>query len=179
MSWEQQETLQATCVCGMVTFKTTAKPILSAKCYCKSCRDAGRGFEQLSNAPRVVDDDGGTEYMLVRKDRVLCSAGSDQLLEYRLDPASATRRVLATCCNSPMFLDFSKAHWLTLYRNRFASGAEPVQMRVMTGDREEGVNLANDMPNYPGHSIKFMLKLLPAWLAMGFRIPTVPFGRPK
>jgi hypothetical protein len=29
------------------------------------------------------------------------------------------------------------------------------------------------MANYPGHSGKFMLKLLGAWMAMGFRRPTV------
>jgi hypothetical protein len=29
------------------------------------------------------------------------------------------------------------------------------------------------MANYPGYSAKFMLKLLMAWLAMGFRRPAI------
>jgi hypothetical protein len=33
--------------------------------------------------------------------------------------------------------------------------------------------LPDDMANYPGHSGKFMLKLLSAWMAMGFRRPTI------
>lgn len=46
-------------------------------------------------------------------------------------------------------------------------------MRMMTAERPEGVELPDDMANYPGHSGKFMLKLLGAWLAMGFRRPKV------
>ena len=46
-------------------------------------------------------------------------------------------------------------------------------MRMMTAERPEGVVLPNDMPNYPGNSGKFMLKLLRAWMAMGFRRPAI------
>jgi hypothetical protein len=34
-----------------------------------------------------------------------------------------------------MLLEFSKTHWLTLYRDRLPDGAAPLQMRVMTRDR--------------------------------------------
>lgn len=169
--------LQASCVCGNVTFETTGKPILSVICYCASCREAGRGFERLADAPSLVDEDGGTAAVVVRKDRVRCIKGSDQLREYRLDPASPTRRVLASCCNSPMFLDFTSGHWLTLYRNRFVADAPPVEMRVMTGDCEPAIALANDIPSYAGHSGKFMFRLLAAWIAMGLRRPDIPYGR--
>jgi hypothetical protein len=33
------------------------------------------------------------------------------------------------------------------------------------------------LPNYAGHSGKFMLKLMAAWLAMGFRRPEIAWGR--
>jgi len=36
-----------------------------------------------------------------------------------------------------------------------------------------GVILPDDIANYPRHSWKFMLKLLGAWMAMGFRRPAV------
>ena len=52
--------------------------------------------------------------------------GQEYLEEHRLKPDFPTRRVIATCCNSGMFLDFTKGHWLTMYRNRFPAGAPPV-----------------------------------------------------
>jgi len=43
----------------------------------------------------------------------------------------------------------------------------------MTAEKPAGVVLPDDMPNHPGRSGKFMLKLLRAWIAMGFRRPPV------
>lgn len=74
-----------------------------------------------------------------------------------------------------MFLDVSKAHWLTMYRNRFLNEAPPVEMRVMTRDREPGVELANDMANHRTQSVKFFAKVLVAWIAMGFRTPRIEY----
>jgi hypothetical protein len=50
-------------------------------------------------------------------------------------------------------------------------------MRVMTKERRVGVELADDLPNYRGHSGKFMLKLIAAWIAMGFRRPEITLGK--
>jgi hypothetical protein len=76
-----------------------------------------------------------------------------------------------------MFLDFTKGHWLTMYRNRFPADAPPLEMRVMTKERRDGVVLADDLPNYEGHSSKFMLRLVAAWIAMGFRRPEIAWGK--
>ena len=92
---------------------------------------------------------------------------------HRLKPESPTRRMVATCCNSAMALDFTKGHWLTVYRARLAGPVPPLEMRVMTGERPEGVVLPDDVPNYAARSGKFMGKLLAAWAAMGFRSPKV------
>jgi hypothetical protein len=160
-----------------VKLEAIGQPILGASCYCASCREAGSRFEQLTSAPPVLTPDGGTDYVLYRKDRVQCVTGREYLEEHWLKPDSPTRRVLATCCNSTMFLDFTKGHWLTLYRNRFPAGAPPVEMRVMTQDRRDGVDLADDLPNYSSHSGKAMLRLIAAWIAMGFRRPEISFGK--
>ena len=88
-----------------------------------------------------------------------CANGQDYLEERRLKPDSPTRRVVATCCNSAMFLDFTKGHWLSIFRNRFLEGAPALEMRVMTKERRSGVALCDDVPNYSGHSGKFMAKL--------------------
>jgi hypothetical protein len=175
---KQRKHLAATCRCGKVKLEAVGPPILTGSCYCASCQEAGRRFEQLASAPPVLDPDGGTSVILFRKDRVQCSAGQDYLEEHRLKPDSPTRRVVATCCNSAMFVDFTKGHWLSLYRNRFPAGAPPVEMRVMTKERRVGVELADDLPNYAGLSGKFMLKLIAAWIAMGFRRPEIALGKP-
>jgi hypothetical protein len=173
----QRKHLAATCQCGKVTFEAVGPPILTSSCYCTSCQEAGRQFEQMAAAPPVLDPDGGTGFILYRKDRVRCVTGQDYLEERRLKPDSATRRVVATCCNSAMFLDFTKGHWLSMYRNRFPTGAPPFEMRVMTKERRVGVALADDVPNYSGHSAKFMVKLIAAWIAMGFRRPEITLGK--
>jgi hypothetical protein len=56
-----------------------------------------------------------------------------------------------------MFLDFTKGHWLSMYCNRFAIGAIP-----------------DDVPHHRVQSGAFMLKLIAAWMAMGFRRPPAP-----
>jgi hypothetical protein len=134
--------------------------------------------QRAAAAPPLLDPDSGTEMVLYRKDRVRCVSGLPDLREYRLKPESATRRVVATCCNSAMFLDFTRGHWLSMYRHRFASGAPPLEMRIMTAERRTGVVLADDVPNYPRHSGKFMLRLIAAWAAMGFRRPEIDWGKP-
>jgi hypothetical protein len=75
-----------------------------------------------------------------------------------------------------MFLDFTKGHWLSMYRNRFPTGA-PLEMRVMTKERRIGVELGDDLPNYSGRSGKVMLKLIAAWIAMGLRRPEFTLGK--
>jgi hypothetical protein len=55
-----------------VKFEVVGPPILTASCYCTSCQEAGRRFEQLASAPPVLDSDSGTGLILYRKDRVQC-----------------------------------------------------------------------------------------------------------
>jgi len=165
--------LLAACRCGQVAFAVSGRPIVHTACYCTSCRTAGRAFEQAPGATPVVADDGGTDLVLYRKDRVALVKGGDRLSEHRLTPGSPTRRMLANCCNTPMFLEFTKGHWLSFYRGRFPGNMPPLEMRVMTADRPAGAPLPGDVPNYATHSGKFMWRLVAAWAAMGFRRPKV------
>jgi hypothetical protein len=174
---KQHKRLSALCRCGKVKLEAVGRPILTGSCYCTSCQEAGRRFEQLASAPPVLNPDGGTDFVLYRKDRVQCVTGQEYLEEHRLRPDSPTRRVVAACCNSAVFLDFTRGHWLTIYRDRFPTGAPPLEMRVMTKERRGGIELADDLPNYGGHSGKFMLKLVAAWIAMGFRRPEITLGK--
>jgi len=177
MNSKTHELLLSTCQCGKVTFAAMGAPILTGSCHCASCQEAGRRLEQLPSAPPVLDPDGGSAVIVYRKDRLQCMAGLKYLEEHRLKPESPTRRVVATCCNSAMFLDFTKGHWLSMYRNRFPTGAPPLEMRVMTKDRRVGVDLADDVPNHSGFSARFILKLLAARLAMGLRRTDISWGK--
>jgi hypothetical protein len=167
------ERTSARCRCGKVELQIGGAPILRGICYCGSCQEAGRRYQAAPGVDSVLAEDGGTDYVLYRKDRIRCVQGGDLLEERRLKPASPTRRMYARCCNTAMFLDFTKGHWLTVYRGRLPNNIPPATMRMMTAERPTGVVLPDDMANYPRHSGKFMLKLLLAWIAMGFRRPPV------
>ena len=169
MSDAAAKTLKARCACGSVEYEAVGAPITSVICYCASCQKAGREFEQFPGAPAVLDPDGGAAYVVYRRDRVLRHQGEKYLKEYRLNADSPTRRVVATCCNSAIFVDFTKGHWLSIYHSRLAPDAPKIEMRVMTQDRRAAGPLARDMPNYRGRSGRLMVKLLAAWVAMKIR----------
>jgi hypothetical protein len=145
------------CRCGQVALETEGKPIAATICHCSSCRDAGRQLEALSGAGTILNKDGGTPFILFRKDRVHCLRGGDHLREHRLNPKSPTRRVVATCCNTAMFLDFTKGHWVSLYKSRMPHGDQ-----TRTHNRNSGV---------------FVSRLVMSWAAMGFKIPKIDYAK--
>jgi hypothetical protein len=161
--------MTASCSCGNVELEATGTPILSNVCYCDDCQEGSHRIEALPNASPVRDPDGGTAYILYRKDRVKCSRGAPLLGDYKIREGSATNRVVATCCNSPMYLDFEKGHWLSMYRTRFRGAVPPVQMRIQTKFKSENSDVPSDVPNYAGYPLKFMAKLVAARIAMLLR----------
>ncbi len=110
------------CGCGQVHLELTGAPIVSAECCCTSCRTAGLRMQDLPGAPRLLTDYGATPFVLYRKDRVQIVEGAEHLAGFRLDPKSKSRRVAATCCNTPVFLDFEVGHWLSLYGSLWPAG---------------------------------------------------------
>lgn len=164
---------QAVCQCGQTKIALTGAPILNASCYCESCRTAGLGFERDLGAPRTVHDDGGVDYCSWRKDRVKIVEGGAHLKEFRLNPDAPTRRVVAMCCSSPMFADFTPGHWLSIFRGRLGANAPQPSMRLMTKDKLDGVTLTDDIPGYKTMPPLFMFKLIASWAAMGFRRPKI------
>jgi hypothetical protein len=165
----------ASCRCGQVAFNLGGPPIVRVACYCTSCRTAGHAFVREFGPPPVVADDGGTDMVLYRKDRVAQISGGNCFKEHRLTPGSPTRRMVATCCGTPMVMDFTKGHWLSFYRARLSGDIPALDMRVMTQDKPAAVKLPDDVPLYTTRSARFMWKLLAAWAAMGFRRPQVPW----
>ena len=115
------------CRCGAVEMEVTGPPILSTECMCTSCRTSADIIEALPGAQRLREATGGTRTEMYRKDRVRCLAGAANLREVRLKETSKTRRVVATCCNTPMFLDFTDGHWVDLYHTLWPAPAAPPQ----------------------------------------------------
>ncbi len=66
-----------------------------------------------------------------------------------------------------MLLSFDDSkHWVDLYRSRIQGEVAPVQMRICTKFAPEGSKIPNDVPVYPGFSVRFIGKLLRARIAM-------------
>jgi hypothetical protein len=47
----------------------------------------------------------------------------------------------------------------------------------MTGDLTDRSALPDDVPNPKGHTLSFMLKLMAAWIAMGFKSPKISVAK--
>ena len=159
----------ARCTCGSVELEVIGAPVTSTVCYCESCQQGSRQIEALSDGRPVCDSDGGTAFVLYRKDRVEHSKGSHLLRGHKITDESSTNRVVATCCNSAVYLDFEKGHWLSVYRAALQGDVPPLEMRVHTKTRPAGSGIPNDVPSYPAYSFKFMAKLFAAWMAMLLR----------
>lgn len=168
-------TTRLTCRCGRVHIEVEREPLLTAECHCNSCREAGRRLEAVGIEPPMLEPDGGTPFVLYRKDRVRFTQGVELLREFRLTTASSTRRVVAGCCNTPLFLEFKGGHWLSIYAGLWPQDRQPpLQLRTMLGDRTDKPVFTDGVPSGTWPTMKFYALLLGAWIAMGFRVPDVP-----
>jgi hypothetical protein len=160
-------TATVNCVCGQVTVEASGAPIASVICYCDDCQEGARQIRSLANAVSIEDPDGGTAYLVYRKDRVTYLKGTSLLRHHKIRANSATNRVIATCCNSAMLVSFDDGkHWVDLYRARCQGDVLPVQMRVCTKFKPDGRSIPTDVPHYSRYPLPLMMKLLLAKVAM-------------
>jgi hypothetical protein len=168
------EIIRLACACGQIHLEVQSTPIISAECHCNSCRAAGARLQALPAARPFLEANGGTRFVLYRKDRVRFVEGAGRLKEFRLTSSATTRRAIATCCNTPVFLEFHGGHWLSLYSCLWPKGTlPPLDIRTMTRDLPDASSLADDVPSGARHTLWFYAKLLGAWIAMGFKSPKI------
>ena len=168
------ETMAIGCACGRTRLALKGDPILVSECLCDSCRAAADRLAALPGAKNVLTSHGATPCAEYRKDRVKILSGAEHLSEFRLSAKAGSRRVVATCCNTPVFLEMKGAHWLSLYLHLWPAGARPkAEMRTMVGDLPDASGLPGDIPNLKSHTASFYTKLLGAWIGMGFRVPKI------
>jgi len=157
----------AHCSCGSVEIEAFGSPITSAVCYCDTCQEGSRLIEALPNAVPVLDPDGGTAYILYRKDRIKYSKGAELLRGLKTEAKSTTSRVVATCCNSAMVMRFDDAkHWVCVYRARFQGDIPPLQWRICTKFKPANAVIPTDIPSSMMYPAGFMWKLLASKLSM-------------
>ncbi len=162
------------CACGQTRMEITGSPIVSAECCCNSCREAASRLQTLPSAPAFIESNGYTRYVLYRKDRVRFVSGAENFKEFRLNPKSQSRRIVACCCNTPVFLELKGGHWLSLYSVLWpVSSRPPIDLRTMVSDLPSGTQLPNDVPNAGTQTFGFYMKLLGAWIAMKFKSPKI------
>ena len=155
------------CCCGNVGMEANGAPMTSTVCYCDTCQEGSRQIEALPGATPVLGPDGGTEYVLYRKDRVKYSKGAERLNAYKIDSNSTTHRMVATCCNSAMVMRFEDAkHWVCVYRGRLQGNVPPLQWRICTKFAPANAEIPKDVPSYGMYPPGLMLKLLGSKLAM-------------
>ena len=159
----------ARCTCGNVEIEMRGAPIVSAVCHCDDCQAGSRQLEALPGAAKILDAGAGTPYVLYRNDRIACTKGEHLLVGHKLNEKSATSRLVASCCNAAMLVRFDDIrHWTSVYRDRFAGDAPPLEMRVNTKFKPKGIELPDDLPRYASISLGFAAKLAGARIAMLF-----------
>ena len=74
---------------------------------------------------------------------------AELLRSYKLKETSVTNRVVATCCNSAVFVNFDRGpHWVSAYRARFHGELPPLQLRICTKFKPDSDVLPDDVPSY-------------------------------
>lgn len=164
---ETKNVLVARCRCGNVAIEASGAPIGTVVCYCDDCQDAARRLSVLPNVGPMAEADGGTPYVLFRKDRIRYALGAAFLERHKLVEGSATNRAVASCCNFPMILEFDDSrHWVTFYRGSFRANAPPLQWRVATKFKRPEAQLPKDVPAYRRFPPGLAYRLLSARIAM-------------
>jgi hypothetical protein len=149
----------AKCECGAVEIGAWAEPIIVAACYCDDCQTAAERIA-ASGGP-APSADGGTEFMVFRRDRIACTRGTEKLQPMRLTAATKTRRMIAGCCATPMYAGFDdKRPWVSAFRASFGADAPPVQMRICTRFRRSGDKAEDNLPSHRGYPPAMIARIL-------------------
>ena len=162
----------AHCRCGAVEVGASGEPIVVSICYCDDCQAAAQRLAASDNSAPAASADGGTEFMLFRRDRIACTRGADRLQAMRLTDASKTRRMIAGCCATPMYLAFDdKRPWVSAFRASFGADAPPVEMRICTRFRRSEGKAEHGLRSHPGYPPAMIVRIMAAWPRMLFTRP--------
>ncbi len=155
------------CRCGKVRCQGEGRPIISGVCYCDDCQAGAALLEALPDARPVLTPDGGTHYLTYRDDRFGCIEGAELLKAIKHAPDAPTERMVASCCNSAMYLKYRRGHWTSAYAARF-DDAPPVEMRTQTQFRSSSDPMPDDAAVYRSFGPRLFWRLFTSRIAMLF-----------
>lgn len=157
----------ARCRCDAVELAFAGSPMTASVCYCKDCQEAARRIGALPGAACMADENGGTQFVLFRADRMTKRKGAELLQAQKLNDKTATSRYVTSCCNSAMYLQVDRiGHWVSVYAGRFPDETFPPRMRINTKSAPDPGSVPNDVPGFAGFPLRFLAKLATARLAM-------------
>jgi len=169
---KKEPTHVAHCRCGAVEVCAWSEPLMVSACYCEDCQAAAQRLAASADLAPAASVDGGTEFMLFRRDGIACTRGADRLHAMRLTDASKTRGLIAGCCATPMYLAFDdKRPWVSAFRTSFGTHAPPVEMRICTRFRRSEEKVEDGLPSHSGYPPTMMVRILAAWPLMLFSRP--------
>ena len=161
--------LVAHCQCGAVELSAWGRPITVNACYCDDCQAAARRLAASADSGRASRVNDGMEFMVFRRDRIACTRGANRLQAMRLTGSSKTRRMIASCCATPMYMAFDdKRPRVSAFRAPFGADAPPVQMRICTRSKRSTKKVEAGVPSHPGYPLAMMIRILAAWPIMMF-----------
>ena len=137
----------AHCACGAVQITLDAAPIAALSCCCDDCQAAAAELEALDGAPAFREPCGGTPAMLFHKTALKITRGRDKLTPYRLREDARTKRMVATCCNSFLYVAFDRGpFWIDVLSARI-DNPPPPRWRIQT--RFLDTDPPGDLKNHP------------------------------
>ncbi len=143
-----------------------------AACYCDDCQAASERLAAAAHSAPSAGADGGTEFMVFRRDLIACTRGAERLEAMRLTPATKTRRMIAGCCATPMYVGFDdKRPWVSAFRASFGADAPPVEMRICTRFRRPDAKASDGLPEHAGYPVAMIVRIMAAWPRMLFSRP--------
>lgn len=149
------------CACGGVECHASGDPIGTAVCYCDDCQAAARLVAERRGAPPAAEVDGGTALTLFHRKYFSCAKGADRLEPVKLKPDSATFRMVATCCNSMMYLGFERGpFWVSTLCNRLVGPVPPIEFRHMTRYRTSPLDYPDQAPRSRGFAPRFVARTI-------------------
>lgn len=157
----------ARCACGTVEIAFHGAPISTVSCCCDDCQEAGAQLEALPGATPYREACGGTPAGQFHKKALRVVKGADRLAPHRLREGSRTYRMVASCCNSAMYIGFDRGpFWVTPFLARF-DDMPPPEFRIMT--KFLVTPPPGDVPNYATYPTGLGLRVTWALLTGLFR----------
>ncbi len=163
------------CDCRKVRLRLHGACEASTICHCAECQTAAVVFRDQFDR-NIAEPGGGTTFGIWRKDRVECVMGADHLAGHRLVEESPSRRVIATCCDTPMFIDRKGRPWIGVFSDRFPDDRRPQpRWRTFCKDLADEPRDGFTIPRHSGYSLPLATRRWKALLATRFNTAHLTF----